>query len=170
MYGMWLKTIESLAKARPVVVVGAPNNVRAPATDMPYGTFMQHVDGMDNVINLLGSTPIRVASALMSHAICAFTMDSGMLYVAQALRVPAVSVWGPVSPQSRIGYDHEYMELAVWNKQTCQYAGCHSFSKFPVEKCPRGEHTVVCEPIYAVTPDQLIAKAGRVESKLKSRI
>lgn len=166
-YQMWLTTIQNMAKARPVVVLGPANNARSPATDMAYGTFMQHLDNLGpNVINLTGGTPIRVACALLSRAVAAITLDSGLLYVAQAHRIPAISLWGPVSPWARIGYDKDYMDLAIWNKDTCRHASCQAHSAFPYTKCPRGESQVVCEPLATVTPDQIIEKLRIVERRL----
>jgi ADP-heptose:LPS heptosyltransferase len=167
LYQTWLGIIAKLSKIRPVVVLGQSNSVRAPATDMAYGTFMSHLDNLgQNVINLTGATPIRVACGLISRAACAVTLDSGLLYVAQALRVPAVSIWGPVSPWSRIGYDKDYMDLAIWNREACRFAGCSAYSGFPKDKCPRGESQVVCEPIHTVTVEQVIDKVKYVEKRL----
>jgi hypothetical protein len=168
-YQLWLSTIANMAKLRPVVVLGYANNSRAPATDMAYGTFMQHLDNLGpNVINLTGATPIRVACALLSRAVCAVTLDSGLLYVAQAFRIPAVSIWGPVSPWARIGYDKEYMDLAIWNKESCRFASCQAHIDFPRNKCPRGDSQVVCEPIHVTTPEQIVEKVKLVEHKLSS--
>jgi len=164
MYKTWLNIISNLAKARPVVVLGQANSSRAPATDMSYGTFMQHLDGLgSNVVNLTGATPIRVAAGLISRAVAAVTLDSGMLYVAQAFRVPAISIWGPVSPWHRLGYDKEYMDLAIWNKESCRFSACQAFNDFPRHKCPRGSAQVVCEPILTVTPEQVVEKMKKVE-------
>lgn len=166
-YQTWLTAIQSLASVRPVVVVGQPNSVRAPATDMAYGTFVRQLDQLGpNVVNLVGATPIRVASALISRAVCCFTLDSGLLYVAQSLRIPAVSLWGPISPWSRIGYDREYMDLAIWNRETCQHSACFAYSQFPMDKCPRGSSTRACEPLLTVTASQIVDKAKYVEEKI----
>lgn len=165
-YGMWLQTIYNLSKVRPVVVVGQPTNVRVPSTDMPYGSFVSQLEQIGpNVINLIGGTPIRVVAGLISRASCCFSLDSGLLYVAQALRVPCVSLWGPVAPWARIGYDKDYMDLAIWNKDTCLHSSCYSYHSFPTEKCPRGNSQSVCEPLYRVTPEQILDKVKLVEDR-----
>jgi len=168
-YSMWLKTIYHLAKIRPVVVVGQPTSVRAPAVDMPYGTFVGQIDHVgSNVINLIGTTPIRVVASLISRATCCFTLDSGLLYVAQALRVPCVSLWGPISPFSRIGYDQDYLDLAIWNRESCVHASCFAYQSFPVKKCPRGINQIACEPLYRVSTEQILDKAKLVEDRTNS--
>lgn len=165
-YSMWLQTIHNLAKIRPVVVVGQPTNARVPQTDMTYGTFASQLDHLGpNVINLIGSTPIRVVAALISRSNCVFSLDSGLLYVAQALRVPCISLWGPVQPFNRIGYDKDYMDLAIWNKDTCNSAGCSAYHEFPVHKCPRASAQTVCEPLYRVHPQQILDKLKNVEDR-----
>jgi ADP-heptose:LPS heptosyltransferase len=164
-YSMWLKTIYNLSKARPVVVVGQSGS-RVPATDMPFGSFVEQLDQLGpNVVNLIGGTPVRVVASLISRSSCCFTLDSGLLYVAQALRIPCVSLWGPVSPWSRIGYDKDYMDLAIWNREACAHASCFAYSGFPVSKCPRGSSQNVCEPLISVTAEQVLDKAKLVEDR-----
>ena len=164
-YSMWLKTIHNLSKIRPVVVVGQSGS-RVPTTDMPFGSFVGQLDQLGpNVINLIGGTPVRVVASLISRAVCCFTLDSGLLYVAQALRIPCVSIWGPVSPWARIGYDKEYMDLAIWNRETCSHASCFAYHSFPVSKCPRGANQTVCELLYSVSTEQIIDKAKLVEDR-----
>jgi ADP-heptose:LPS heptosyltransferase len=170
LYQTWLNTVAQMAKLRPVVVLGQTNSARAPATDMAYGTFMQQLDNLGpNVINLTGATPMRVACGLISRAVCAVTLDSGLLYVAQSFRVPAISIWGPVSPWARIGYDKDYMDLAIWNKEACRFGSCHAYHDFPRDKCPRGDSQVVCELIGTVTPEQILEKVKKIESALSGK-
>jgi hypothetical protein len=167
-YSMWLQTIYNLARVRPVVVVGQQSS-RVPQTDMSYGSFVSQLDQLgSNVINLVGNTPIRVVSALISRANCVFTLDSGLLYVAQALRVPCVSLWGPVSPRARIGYDKDYMDLAIWNQDACNHAPCFSYNDFPEHKCPRGGAQTICEPLLKIHPQQILDKLKIVEDKIAS--
>lgn len=168
-YNMWLQTIHHLSKIRPVVVVGQPTHTRVPQTDMSYGSFVSQLDSLGaNVINLVGNTPIRVVSALISRANCVFSLDSGLLYVSQALRVPCISLWGPIDPFNRIGYDKEYMDLSIWNREACSFAGCSAYHSFPEHKCPRGESQHICEPLYRVHPQQILDKLKVVEDRLAS--
>lgn len=163
-YGAWLKVIRELSTKRPVVVVGNMTD-RMPETDMSAGEFNQHVTQSGaNVINAIGNTPLRVMMAVISKATAVGCMDSGPLYVAQALNVPAVSVWGPHDPRVRIGYDKAYMDLAVWNKSACRHAPCFSYSSFPTHKCPDGAQQLVCEPLKRVDTDEILGKFTSVES------
>jgi len=168
-YAMWLKVIEELAKTRHVVVVGQVINGLIPTTDMDFAQFQEHLGQMashnKNVVNLLGRTPMRLTTGLIASAEGLITLDSGLLYVAQGLRVPAVSIWGPQNPSTRIGYDPDYMNLAVWEYRTCDWAPCFAYRKFPEHKCPRGAKQQVCEPLRAATPEAVMAKVELVWSR-----
>jgi hypothetical protein len=167
-YGFWLRTIREMAKARPVIVTGYVSE-RMPATDMPFGSFSRAIDEMGSqapVINLMGATPLRVVSALIANAVCLATLDTGPLYIAQSFRVPAVSLWGPIDPAKRIGYDREYMELAVWEKAACTHSPCFAYARFPVSKCPMESRTVVCEVLRSAQPEMVLEKIAYVENKL----
>lgn len=164
-YGTWLAVIRELATKRPVIVVGGISE-RMPDTDMSAGEFNQHVvQSGGNVINAIGNTPLRVLMALISKANCIGCMDSGPLYLAEAVRTPAVSVWGPHDPVVRIGYDKDYMDLAVWQPQACRHSPCFAYDWFPPHKCPNGENQRVCEVLAATTARQIMAKFEMVEER-----
>jgi hypothetical protein len=163
-YGSWLRVIQQLSTRRPVIVVGTLTD-RMPETDMSAGEFNQSVTQLGgNVINAIGNTPLRVMMALISKATAVGCMDSGPLYIAQALNVPVVSVWGPHDPRVRIGYDQACMDLAVWNKGACRHAPCFAYANFPTHKCPNGEQQIMCEPLKLVDIDEILGKFATVES------
>jgi ADP-heptose:LPS heptosyltransferase len=168
-YQMWLKLIAELAKTRHVIVVGQIVNGLNPQTDISCAQFQEAVGQMaasnKHIVNLLGRTPMRLTIGLLSCAEGLITLDSGLLYVAEGLRVPAVSVWGPQHPATRIGYDPEYMELAIWEFKTCDWSPCFAYRKFPDHKCPRGDKQHICEPLRAVTPEAIMAKVEKVWSR-----
>lgn len=163
-YGVWLSVIKELALRRPVVVVGN-SSLRMPDMDMSAGEFNQRVAGMGGaVVNAVDSTTIRVLMALISRSVGVVCLDSAPLYMAQALNVPAVSVWGTHAPGSRIGYDKTYMDLAVWQQAACQFSPCFSYGKFPVNKCPNGVHQTCCEVMGSTTVDNVLQKVDLLES------
>jgi ADP-heptose:LPS heptosyltransferase len=168
-YNMWLKLIGELAKTRHVIVVGQIVSGLNPQTDIPCSQFQESISQMaasnKNVVNLLGRTPMRLTIGLLCCAEGLITLDSGLLYVAEGLRTPAISIWGPQHPATRIGYDPEYMELAIWEYKTCDWAPCFSYRKFPDHKCPRGDKQHICEPLRAVTPEAIMAKVEKVWSR-----
>ncbi len=169
-YSQWLLFIGQASQRRPVIVIGNIHD-RLPDTDMALGEFVTQVEKLGgNVISAIDATPLRVMAMLISKARCVFTLDSGPLYVAQALRVPAISVWGPHDPGVRIGYDPDYMDLAVWNQEACAHSPCFAYHGFPRKKCPNGEAQTVCEVLSSVTPEMLIAKLDQVESRQISKI
>jgi hypothetical protein len=164
-YQSWMNIIDELKKVRPVVVVGSLDG-RLPATDMTAGEFNQKVDHAgSNVINAMRSPPmpLRVLCSIISKATAVACLDSGPLYIAQALRVPAISMWGPHDPQVRIGYDQDYMSLAVWNKEHCQACPCYAYDRFPTDRCPNGEAQTVCEPLFYVNVEEVLRKFEGLE-------
>ena len=86
------------------------------------------------------------------------------IYIAQALKVPAISLWGTHAPASRIGYDKNMMDLAIWKQEACQYAPCFAFGGFPVNKCPFGGEQTCCEVLASITPDDVLKKVDMIES------
>jgi ADP-heptose:LPS heptosyltransferase len=164
-YTTWLQIIKELATRRPVVVIGT-TSWKLPDTDITAGQFVEQVASMGQaVISALDATPIRTMMALIARSAGVFCVDSGPLYIAQALRVPAVSVWGTHDPGLRIGYDKDLMELAVWNDTACNEAPCCAYSMFPAHKCPQGEKQDICECLKATTPDDVLKKADKIETQ-----
>ena len=167
-YDTWLHVIRTLATKRPVVVVGNLRE-RMPETDMSAGEFNQHVQQSGgNVVNRIGATPLRVLMAVISGSVGVGCLDSGPLYIAQALGVPAVSVWGAHDPRVRIGYDPAYMRLAVWNKEACRRSPCFAYARFPESKCPDGPRQTVCEVLKSVDKDTILANFETIESENSS--
>jgi ADP-heptose:LPS heptosyltransferase len=163
-YGRWLEIIKALSTRRPVVVVGT-SSLRLPETDMSVGDFSQHVAKMGGgVFNAIDSTTIRVLMALIARSVCTICIDSAPLYMAQALNVPAISIWGTHAPGSRIGYDKNYMDLAIWRNDACINAPCFAYGAFPSTKCPQGAAQRTCEVLSAVSADDVLKKVDMVES------
>lgn len=162
-YGRWLELIKALAARRPVVVVGN-SHLRLPDMDMSAGEFNQQVAQLGSgVINAVDSTPIRVLMALIARSAGIVCLDSAPLYMAQALNVPAVSLWGTHDPGVRIGYDKSYMDLAVWNAPACQYAPCYAYGNFPAKKCPQGAAQSCCEVLASTTVDDVLKRVSQLE-------
>ena len=169
-YGTWLQVIQTLAERHPVVVVGDAME-RMPQTDMTWGQFSEQVSALSRtpqgagVVNAIGATSLRVLLSLMQGAIAVGSMDSGPLYMAQAVRTPAVSVWGVHDPRMRLGYDRDYMDLAIHEKAACRHAPCYAATGFPVDKCPGGAKQTICNPLLAVRPQTILAKFAEVEAR-----
>lgn len=166
-YALWVELIATLAQEAPVVIIGKTAPVM-PTAGMTYDDFCGQLDQLEssNVINLLGSDiPVRTLVGLVSKSRCLFGLDSGPLYIAQGLRIPAISLWGTHSPRTRIGYDPDYMELAIFNQGKCAHSPCFSYSGFPVHKCPQGDQQRVCEVIGSVTTDQILQKLEYAKEK-----
>lgn len=163
-YGRWLEIIKLLCTRRPVVVVGT-TALRLPDMDMSAGEFSSRIAQLPaSTINAIDSTSIRVLMALIARATGVVSLDSSPLYMAQALNVPAVSLWGSHAPGARIGYDKAYMDLAIWNESACRRAPCFAYSQFPAEKCPHGDQQRVCEVLDSISAEAVLAKMDTVEA------
>lgn len=163
-YQRWLDIIKVLATRRPVVVVGN-SHLRLPDMDMGAGEFNHHVSTMGGgVFNAVDSTSIRVLMALISRSFCTVGLDSGPIYMAQALNVPAISIWGTHAPGARIGYDKNMMDLAIWPQEACHFAPCFAYGEFPVNKCPQGIRQTCCDVISAVSVDDVLKRVDMVET------
>lgn len=169
-YSMWLEAIGALAERRPVLVVGQLRD-RMPTTDISVGDFVNALDNTPglvpggNVVNLLGRTQVRNLMQLVSKANCAASLDSATLYIAEAFRTPCVSVWGSHDPGVRIGYDPEYMELAIWEQSACRYSPCFAWQGFPTNRCPQGEAQTICHCYQAVEAQEIVRRFDLVESR-----
>lgn len=163
-YRTWLEIIKQLATRRPVMVVGN-SSLRLPGMDMSAGEFSHNVASIGaGVFNAVDSTTIRVLMALIARSVGVVCLDSAPLYMAQALNIPAISIWGTHAPGSRIGYDKNLMDLAIWKQEACAYAPCFAYGKFPVNKCPAGAHQACCEVTGSVTADDVLKKVDMIES------
>ena len=161
-YPKWLELIQELSKRAHVVVLGNVNQP-LPASGCTAGEFVSALTSMGpRVINALGWVSLRTMAAIISKSKALVCLDSGPLYVAQALRVPAVSLWGPHDPRVRIGYDPEYMASAVWERQACRYAPCFAYSGFPVHKCPEGAAQSACQVLSEAPLSQVLAHVDRL--------
>ena len=167
-YGFWLELCDTLSRRRPVIVIGQLHEA-LPDLDMPAAEFVAKLNQLDpRVVNLLNpaqALPLRSVMALIAQANCLVTLDTGPLYIAQGLRTPAVSIWGPHDPGVRIGYDPDYMDLAVWQDKFCRRSPCFCFGSFPVQKCPRGEQQQFCEVLYSTTVDDVLTALEKVECR-----
>lgn len=169
-YALWMETIEALAARRPVLVVGAMRE-RMPTSDMSAGDFVNNIDSAPNlarsgrVINLIGKTQVRNLMQLIYKANCVFSMDSAALYIAQAFRTPCISIWGSHDPGVRIGYDKEYMDLAIWEQRVCANSPCYAWQGFPANKCPKGASQNICACIQYINAKDILQRLDMVESQ-----
>ena len=161
-YGRWIEIITEMSKQRPVVVVGDADT--SPNVDMGIGEFHQRVSKLGpRVINMIGMTKLRPLMSIIARAKALVCLDSGLLYVAQGLNVPAISIWGTHDPRVRIGYDADYMENAIWDQGNCRHAPCFAYLNFPHHKCPQEREQVVCECLKTPGVDAVFSKLQKIE-------
>ncbi len=170
-YTKWLEIIVEMSKRRPVVVVGLTHG-QLPTMDMPFDQFFNRVEELSKqthgrIINLMGNkTPLRQVAGLIGRALAFVSLDSGLLYAAQALRAPAISLWGTHSPATRLAYDSAYMQLAIHKVSTCPAAPCYAFRAWPTDKCPAGHGQRTCAPLFDVTVADVMEKVSLAEKLL----
>jgi hypothetical protein len=164
-YALWLSLAQELSKVRPVIFAGhVAGDGQMPSADMTFGAFYQQIGNLgQRIVNLMGNTSLRVVAALISRATCVVTLDSGLLYVAQAIGTPAVSLWGTHSPTTRIGYDQAYLRYAIHKRTACPASPCYAYAGFPYSRCPRLTQQLVCEPLVSVVPSDIVAKVTEIE-------
>jgi hypothetical protein len=167
-YQTILNVLQTLAERRPVLLVGAIRD-RMPVTDMAVGDFVniveQNLVSAGRVVNMLGRTQLRNLMQLISKASCVLSMDSASLYIAQSFRTPCVSLWGSHHPGVRLGYDPEYMDLAVWEQKACRNSPCFAWQGFPANRCPQGAGQTVCQCQLAVSHEEIVRRFDAVESR-----
>lgn len=166
-YMKWLELISKLQEMRPVIVMGTLTE-RMPMADITAGEFVSTLDRMGrNVVNLISAdSPLRVMMSVIANATLTITLDSGLLFVSQAFRTPAISIWGSMHPGVRIGYDKDYMDLAIWHPENCAHAPCFAYSGFPYHKCPRRLEQTVCEVLSNETfLEDVVEKVELVEGR-----
>jgi ADP-heptose:LPS heptosyltransferase len=164
-YQNWLEIIKEMAGRRPVIVIGTATN-RIPDMDMSAGEFIQRLSQLNNVIITIGAIKsLRVLMGLISKAVAFVGLDSGPLYIAQAFRTPAVSIWGSHDPGVRLGYDKDYMDLSIWNQPQCRMSPCYAYAQFPASKCSLGVHQQCCDVLASTTGAQVMDKLDMIESK-----
>jgi hypothetical protein len=165
-YGLWLNLIHELSQNHPVLIIGSLRH-ELPDMDMPAGEFVQRLRMMSQqqakIINLISDLPLRSVLTIISKSKCVFCLDSAPLYMAQACRVPAISVWGPHSPRVRIGYDKAYMDLAIHAKEACPNSPCFAYSGFPERKCPEQEAQKFCAVLANVGVNDIMEKLSLLE-------
>lgn len=162
-YAVWLDLIEILARERPVIVLGQTYR-KTPQAGGTVADFLDRVNELSSsarVCNLVDLIPTRTAMALLKFARCLFCLDSGPLYMAQAYRTPAVSAWGTHDPAVRLGYDQEYMRLAIWSRSACALSPCYAHSRFP-DECPTSKQ-LLCAPLCAITAADFVEKLEQVK-------
>lgn len=164
-YQMWLDLARELSRSRPVFFIGQ-TTIPLPDLDISAGEFTTKTQELgNNVVSLLGHRlRLRSVMALISRATAFIGLDSGPLYIAQGCRVPSVSIWGPHDPGVRLGYDPDYMDLAVWNDTFCRSAPCFAYGKFPSKKCPEGSRQEICQCLRGTSVHDVLHRVNRIES------
>lgn len=152
-YRKWIEIIRSLAPHKTVVIVGGTGP--SPDAGISYGQFLTEVSSIPGVLNLVGATPMTMLFSLIQNAVAVLTLDTGPLYIAQALRTPAISIWGPNDPKLRLRYDSAYLKNAVWTK-SCTSSPCNLYRNFSETKCPSGLNQGVCANLQDVPVQHIL--------------
>jgi len=168
-YQLWLDLAKYLSGYRPVIFIGQ-TSIPLPDLDIPAGVFVTKTLEMGpQVMSLMGdrfkNLNLRSIVSIISQASALIGLDSGPLYIAQGCRVPAVSLWGPHDPGVRIGYDPDYMDLAVWNQAFCRQSPCFAYGQFPVRKCPDGPRQKICQCLRVIQIEDVLKQVEKIEAR-----
>lgn len=168
--GFWIDLSRSLLEKKPrraVIMVGTTGD--AARLDVQLADLRRELAGL-GVVDLVDQTTTSDLSGIVSQASCVFCLDSGPLYLAQAYRVPAVSIWGTHHPGCRLAYDEHYLELAVFNQGACPHAPCYAYNSFPRNLCPRGQSQDACEPLMRAPVNECLDKLELVERRSSQKV
>lgn len=80
------------------------------------------------------SHSLRVLWAMVDQACVSVGPDSMLMHIAGSLSKPAVGLWGPVSPETRVAYYRNH--TALFPKSVCHMAPCHSYTTSFPRYCP----------------------------------
>lgn len=170
-YQLWLELANRLMSQGFIVIMLGQVGGLMPAAgcsfDEFYARWVEISQNNAKAINSLGQPALRLGAALIEKARALFCLDSGLLYVAQAQQVPAISLWGTHHPSSRLGYDRPYMDLAILARNECPHAPCYAYAGFPTDKCPDGPEQRLCAPLTAPgLLDEMLAKFASVQKPI----
>jgi hypothetical protein len=63
-----------------------------------------------------------------------------------------------------LGYDKDYMDLAIHKTQLCQNSPCFAYAGLPKSKCPEGDQQKFCSVLSGISVDDVLKKLSSVES------
>lgn len=125
---------------QPCVLLGGPAEATLAASIL---------DGYTGpVFNAVGSTTLLESAALLRQCSHIITPDTGMMHIAAALQVPAVTLWGNTVPAFGMG---PYRAPHVIVEEPG--LGCRPCSKLGHARCPRGHFACMT----ALTPERVQA-------------
>jgi ADP-heptose:LPS heptosyltransferase len=110
----WASLVRELQKngAVTVVQIGTDNHLAMGAAVMP---------DLPGVVSLINQLTLEESCAVIAESRLFVGIDSGLLHIAAALRVPCVGIFGPTSPQLRLPANDA--QHCVVSQIQCQ--GCH---------------------------------------------
>jgi ADP-heptose:LPS heptosyltransferase len=110
---------------------------------------------LPKVINVATKTVgVRLFGSLIGGASAVVGPDSSALHFAAAFETPAVGIWGPFAPNSRVKYYPNQIHL--WHPERCAACPCYNYMPtLPVQKCPRGQNQLSCEVFEGITEDEV---------------
>jgi hypothetical protein len=164
-YGLWLELVSELSKDYHVFVVGSAAGGYVPTTDMTFKEFYTSINRLaqenKRIVDLVCDMELSMLKNVVSRANFVVTLDTGILYVAQALNIPAISLWGTHNPELRIA-DKRYLDLAIHKREACPYSPCLAFEGFPRDKCPTGINATYCAPLGSVSVNDILEKVEKI--------
>jgi ADP-heptose:LPS heptosyltransferase len=110
---------------QPVVLLGG-NDVKANGDEIAMGN--------ENIYNACGITSLDESVFLLSKASSIIGFDTGLTHIAEAFKVPIVSIWGGTVPELLGVQPYRVKKVLVSEIEL----DCRPCSKFGLEACPLG--------------------------------
>ena len=130
---------------QPVVLLGG-NDVKL------NGEVINDAIG-DQVYNACGITSLDESVFLVSKASCVIGFDTGLTHIAEAFKVPIVSIWGGTVPELLGVQPYKVPKVLVAGIEL----DCRPCSKFGLEKCPLGHFNCM----HQMPEDEIIGFANQ---------
>ena len=97
---------------------------------------------------------IRLFGTMVANSRMTVSPDSLAIHFAAAAQIPALSLWGPFDPESRIKYYPR--QIGLNHPERCANAFCHNYMPtLPTHLCPEGENQKYCACYDGVTAEEI---------------
>jgi ADP-heptose:LPS heptosyltransferase len=162
-----IKTIKRLLKNYNVVVVGTIDRMWKNSEHHFNKYYYKHIQRLpkSSFLDLSDQTSIRDVAALVKQCDLVITPDTGVMHLAEALKIKCLALFGNVDPRLRCSH-YKYVKT-VFKNLPCLCGDRHAYKKNGY--CPDFEavessftRRIGASCMRAIQPDEIIQKAGGI--------
>jgi ADP-heptose:LPS heptosyltransferase len=111
-------------------------------------------------VKVLTFESLRMLWAVVGLASICVGPDSMLIHIAGSMGTPAIGLWGPMPPQSRIRYYKNH--VPIWHQSACQFAPCFVATHVFPNYCPPTPDTrTTCSVLGAIEVEDVSNAAAR---------